>query len=279
MSNPTKKHRFGFTFIELLFVIAIISILAAILFPVFGRARENARRTSCASNLKQIGLGLLQYTQDYDEQFPAAGMSGTQSLGYGWGGDIFPYVKSTQVFACPSDSSELNTTYNVAPYTTYPRVSYAINASIFFNYYNYNGFPAAQGKVAAFTAPTKTVMLLETASQAVDLTNSEEELSTAALGIAAPFIFNNRLYGQYDTGYLGKMSTNVQRYDISYFRSPQGRHMEGANYEFADGHVKWLKGASVSPGYSAKTPTDAQLNGQIAAGTSNTAFAATFSHM
>jgi prepilin-type N-terminal cleavage/methylation domain-containing protein len=66
-SAPRQR---GFTLIELLVVIGIISVLAAILFPVFGRARENARRSSCKSNLKQIGLGIMQYTQDYDEMMP-----------------------------------------------------------------------------------------------------------------------------------------------------------------------------------------------------------------
>jgi prepilin-type N-terminal cleavage/methylation domain-containing protein len=72
MLNYQKPDRKGFTLIELLIVIEIIAILAAVLFPVFGRARENARRSSCQSNLKQIGMGLLQYTQDYDESYPAA---------------------------------------------------------------------------------------------------------------------------------------------------------------------------------------------------------------
>jgi prepilin-type N-terminal cleavage/methylation domain-containing protein len=68
---PDSSLRRGFTLIELLVVIAIIAILAAILFPVFARARENARRASCSSNMKQIGLGFLQYTQDYDERMPS----------------------------------------------------------------------------------------------------------------------------------------------------------------------------------------------------------------
>jgi prepilin-type N-terminal cleavage/methylation domain-containing protein/prepilin-type processing-associated H-X9-DG protein len=115
MSN-IKQIRKAFTLIELLVVIAIIAILAAILFPVFGRARENARRSSCQSNLKQIGLGIIQYVQDYDEKFPRtqvnnitlpAAPDGTPAAGnvndvpFHW--VIQPYIKSTQLFACPSN--------------------------------------------------------------------------------------------------------------------------------------------------------------------------------
>ena len=80
MSTDYRKK--GFTLIELLVVIAIISTLAAILFPIFARARENARRASCMSNLKQIGLGFMQYTQDYDEEFPPALYCGVWSSDY-----------------------------------------------------------------------------------------------------------------------------------------------------------------------------------------------------
>ena len=106
----------AFTLIELLVVIAIIAILAAILFPVFARARENARRASCQSNLKQIGLGILQYTQDYDERYP---LSRTANIAYNgyinqtapWHLVIQPYVKSVQLFQCPSNTSNLKMSY------------------------------------------------------------------------------------------------------------------------------------------------------------------------
>src|SRR5215216_6862587 len=111
-SQATGFRPKGFTLIELLVVIAIIAILAAILFPVFARARENARRSACQSNLKQIGLGLLQYTQDYDEAFVADWFTGTGPVPtdpegtpgahYKWQDAIYSYVKSEQLFTCPS---------------------------------------------------------------------------------------------------------------------------------------------------------------------------------
>jgi prepilin-type N-terminal cleavage/methylation domain-containing protein/prepilin-type processing-associated H-X9-DG protein len=103
--SPIKQARKAFTLIELLVVIAIIAILAAILFPVFGRARENARRSSCQSNLKQIGLGMIQYTQDYDENMIPL-TAGTPELP--WHNLVQPYVKSVQLFKCPSYSANVN---------------------------------------------------------------------------------------------------------------------------------------------------------------------------
>jgi len=108
MRTPSHRGRGpgGFTLIELLVVIAIIAILAAILFPVFARAREAARKTSCLSNMKQIGLGLMMYTQDYDETYPMAYFypnGRNSSNGYHqWSGMIQPYVKNERVFVCPS---------------------------------------------------------------------------------------------------------------------------------------------------------------------------------
>src|SRR5947209_7192066 len=108
--KATRTHRFGFTLIELLVVIAIIAILAAILFPVFAQARESARSVSCLSNMKQMGLALRMYSQDYDETYsnireysdPAVGCC---NLDLTWKNVIQPYVKNKAVFACPSNKS------------------------------------------------------------------------------------------------------------------------------------------------------------------------------
>ncbi len=97
-----RRTRNAFTLIELLVVIAIIAILAAILFPVFARARENARRSSCQSNLKQIGLGMLQYSQDYDEKYLPQRITGTATTNLHFGYLLQPYLKSKQIFLCPS---------------------------------------------------------------------------------------------------------------------------------------------------------------------------------
>ena len=96
--------KLGFTLIELLIVIAIIAILAAILFPVFAQAREKARASTCLSNEKQIGLGIMQYLSDNDECFPH-GTFGNWTIGfYDWTDAIKPYVKSTNVYKCPSNT-------------------------------------------------------------------------------------------------------------------------------------------------------------------------------
>ncbi|MGI5819861.1 MAG: DUF1559 domain-containing protein [Armatimonadota bacterium] len=97
-------YRRGFTLIELLVVIAIIAILAAILFPVFARAREKARQTSCASNLKQLGLAVLMYVNDYDERFPAFyHRQGDSARAYGYYDCLYPYVNNLDLWLCPSD--------------------------------------------------------------------------------------------------------------------------------------------------------------------------------
>jgi prepilin-type N-terminal cleavage/methylation domain-containing protein len=131
--------RRGFTLIELLVVIAIIAILAAILFPVFARAREKARQTACLNNIKEMGLGMLMYAQDYDEMFPAMSLGPVgpipvvpehpafnrhSTLGYFncWSNGIYPYIKNVQIFLCPSTTTNC---YGVA----YGLPAYGINAA------------------------------------------------------------------------------------------------------------------------------------------------------
>src|SRR4051794_21796119 len=106
----TNSH--GFTLIELLVVIAIIAILAAILFPVFAQAREKARAISCMSNMKQIGLGVQMYVQDYDEQLFFRSTTNvdntrihtaTSGNALKWWNMLMPYIKNNAVFKCPSD--------------------------------------------------------------------------------------------------------------------------------------------------------------------------------
>ena len=96
------SRRVGFTLIELLVVIAIIAILAAILFPVFARAREKARQSSCLSNVKQLQLAIMQYVQDYDEMMPTCWTGQTTYEHPYWYEKAEPYLKNTQVFLCPS---------------------------------------------------------------------------------------------------------------------------------------------------------------------------------
>jgi prepilin-type N-terminal cleavage/methylation domain-containing protein/prepilin-type processing-associated H-X9-DG protein len=124
--SGAERRRHGFTLIELLVVIAIIAILAAILFPVFARARENARRTSCLNNAKQIATAVLMYTQDYDEKLPMikgawdgnmpTHLTLPDGRGYSgywaWPLALYPYIKNAQAFVCPSDPSGGKEGYN-----------------------------------------------------------------------------------------------------------------------------------------------------------------------
>jgi prepilin-type N-terminal cleavage/methylation domain-containing protein/prepilin-type processing-associated H-X9-DG protein len=136
-----RLRRTGFTLIELLVVIAIIAILAALLFPVFAQAREKARATSCLSNTKQLGLAVLQYAQDYDENYPMAIYASSAAVGsfgqtyvYSVFDEIYPYVKNTQILQCPSAPQQYNyqslAMFLVTPTNLVSYASYGFNKCV-----------------------------------------------------------------------------------------------------------------------------------------------------
>jgi prepilin-type N-terminal cleavage/methylation domain-containing protein/prepilin-type processing-associated H-X9-DG protein len=222
MKNSLKGHalqvkRAGFTLIELLVVIAIIAILASILFPVFGRARENARRSSCQSNLKQIGLGIMQYTQDYDEKymFDRWFNTGNPERYMNWAQAVQPYVKSRQLFACPSNTdNEKVMGWSDPPPAIQMPASYGLNHEIGRDYWN--------GGVGM--------------SQAV-----MQEVSRKIL-------VGERLFGTapQEPGIMWDDWDGNQWVNDTF-----AGHLGTANYLFADGHVKSMRPLqTVAGGYS-----------------------------
>ena len=136
--------RRGFTLIELLVVIAIIAILAAILFPVFARAREKARQSSCLSNVKQLMLGILMYTQDYNEVLPGYENHEDCNPRVRWHHVVQPYLANEQILVCPSDSSR-----TICYGHNYRYISYGMRS----------GSASAMTSLAEVVRPAETVML------------------------------------------------------------------------------------------------------------------------
>jgi prepilin-type N-terminal cleavage/methylation domain-containing protein/prepilin-type processing-associated H-X9-DG protein len=264
MGKTTVRNdsRTAFTLIELLVVIAIIAILAAILFPVFAQAREKARQASCLSNLKQIGLGFMQYSQDYDEGLPAwneklgqatpgaesATASGTlgedKAPGY-WPSRLMPYIKSGNptardlngVWACPSIGSQ-------GEATNYP--SWAGGGAA--DSYGYNIFVSqVDPGIALSLAGASRIYRYPTLVEMPEPASQILVLETGYDGRNRPpheFAYWDKKYGP---GRLTNFTTFTNE-------MPE-RHAGGSNYVFADGHAKWHKREEMFPSGPASTAT------------------------
>jgi prepilin-type processing-associated H-X9-DG protein len=180
--------------LALAFLLSCLTIFIQVLASGHHGGRENARRASCWTNLKQIGPALEQYAADYDEQFPLARFNNTgMSSSFGWADVITPYIKSIEVFQCPSEKNSSNLNPRRTNYTDY-----------FFN--------ARLGGVNQSSLSFKHCIILNAeGNDGTDITNARYSKST------------------------------LPRAWIKDLNSPANRHLEGANYAFADGHVKWYK--------------------------------------
>ena len=220
-SGSHRNGNKGFTLIELLVVIAIIAILASILFPVFARARENARRTSCLSNLKQIGLGIMQYTQDYDETYPNYNTyDGVDETAPYWYDMVEPYLKSMEVLRCPSSRT-----------ASISIGHYGANAMLIKSAHGIGTSYQPSPKLAEVNFPASTYMVMDSGARRV-------------IPAGATLSVLNGSSNHYLPG-VGSFKENTAINSAYQDDYQNGRHFLGVNVTFADGHAKWVQSSTV----------------------------------
>jgi prepilin-type N-terminal cleavage/methylation domain-containing protein/prepilin-type processing-associated H-X9-DG protein len=242
LTNKRNQADKAFTLIELLVVIAIIAILAAILFPVFAKAREKARQTTCASNLKQIGLAIQQYSQDYDEMMPSAAYQNYTGCWtyYTWQFAVYPYVKAANVFVCPSRNTTQIGYLSTADCTNKMfglsglAVDYVANANMA---RDANWAPAQYPGWCSGDCQNpgngSIGWPLESSASGGSSINSKANAMTQIASPAQCIA----IFEQIDSTNYGP---NIDVSNSGYSGRLYSGHIQMANYAFADGHVKSL---------------------------------------
>lgn len=240
-ANIHLKRRRGFTLIELLIVISIIALLAAILFPVFSRAREAARRSSCASNLKQMALGMTQYLQDYDERFPedrttmyfdkatqgalsSCSSSSAACVRWYWPDLIYPYVKNAQVF---NDPVRANTYFDNCKFYDDTACSLPTNYPKSWIY---------QGPFQSTLKHDDTVR-----SDRDGIGYGFAQLLADGADSSVPRLIAEVAYPSEHLMFAESIKYNVVVPEDAGCGRAVPRHFNGINVAFVDGHVKWSK--------------------------------------
>ena len=287
-SFDIRKRRFAFTLIELLVVIAIIAILAAILFPVFAQAREKARQTSCLSNMKQIGIGVMMYTQDFDETYPftylyttvpTAGGIMTKPPYYHWSYALNAYTKNNSIWTCPSAK------FLIKPNGTgdlqVPELSYIPNEAV---------IPRQKlaGQNSSYTSPYHGVAQAQISSPAsvIAIAENQQEFDESAPGADPNNPRTDSAHRPAHAFYSPSSSDPLEPY-----KAPSGstirrltmkdvkldsqgvpdatatrmayvevkQHQNGSNYIFADGHAKWQQIGQTIPADPTVAVTDSNF--------------------